>query len=457
MIQKVPSSFRDPSGFLFWDDKSLYRAITQSYKSDFTLLLQSDLYNSLVSEKLLISHEEVSNHILLEKKSTYKVIKPKLIPFISYPYEWSFSQLKDAALLTLQIQKKALEHGMSLKDASAYNIQFLNGKPTFIDTLSFEKYTVGATWSAYRQFCQHFLAPLALMAYTDITLNNLLRNYIDGIPLDLASKLLPFRTKLRPFLQLHIHLHAKTQKKYEKKELTPIKQRTFSKTAFCGLIDNLECGIKKLSWKPKGTEWANYYQDDSYTTQALANKKEIVSSLIEQINPRTVWDLGSNDGTFSRIATRQNRFVVSFDIDPACVEKNYVLSREQNEKNMLPLLLDLTNPSPALGWNHTERESLINRGPVDLVMALALVHHLSISNNVPLDLVANFASKVSRNIIIEFVPKIDKKVQFLLRSRKDIFQDYTQNKFEEAFLKYFSLKEKIAIRDSQRCIYLFSH
>lgn len=454
MIQKVASSFRDPSGFLFWHDEHLYRAIANNYKQNFSQLIESGLYDTLTKQNLLIQHKTVSNELAFNYQNVLSVIQPKFIPFISYPYEWSFSQLKDAALLTLSIQKKALEHGMSLKDASAYNVQFLNGKPIFIDTLSFETHTPGTTWVAYKQFCQHFLAPLALMAHTDINLNSLLRNYIDGIPLDLASKLLPFKTKLRPFFQLHIHLHAKAQKKFETKHISSNKPRNFSKTAFLGLIDNLESGIKKLSWNPGDTEWADYYQDDSYNEKALTHKKEIISFLIDQIQPKTVWDLGSNDGTFSRIAIQKGCSVISFDIDPACVENNYLLSKKQNEQNILPLLLDLTNPSPALGWHHAERHSLVDRSPANLVLALALVHHLAISNNVPFDLIANFFSKITNNLIIEFVPKEDKKVKFLLQSRKDIFDEYTQNNFEQTFSQYFNFKEKIIIKDSKRCIYL---
>lgn len=456
MILKVASSFRDPSGFLFWHNEHLYRAIANNYKRNFSQLIESGLYDTLTKRNQLIPHKTVSKELASNNQRIWSVIQPKFIPFISYPYEWSFSQLKDAALLTLSIQKTAIEYGMSLKDASAYNIQFLNGKPIFIDTLSFETYTLGTTWVAYRQFCQHFLAPLTLMAHADINLNTLLRNYIDGIPLDLTSKLLPFKTKLKPFFQLHIHLHAKAQKKYETKKVSSHKSRSFSKTAFLGLIDNLESGIKKLSWNPGDTEWADYYQDDSYTAAAFTHKKEVISFLVDQIQPNTVWDLGSNNGTFSRIATKKNCSVVSFDIDPTCVENNYLVSKKQNEQYILPLLLDLTNPSPALGWHHKERHSLVDRSPVDLVFALALIHHLAISNNVPFDLIANFFSKITNNLIIEFVPKEDKKVQFLLQSRKDIFDSYTQEHFERTFIKYFKKKEMFQIKGSQRCIYHFS-
>ena len=212
----IVSSFRDPSGFLFYKNNLIYRQVNISYKENYDHLMESGLYKILINKKLLIPHREVDASSLSDRKS-YKTIKPELIPFISYPYEWSFSQLKNAALTAIKIQKYSLDFGMSLKDCSAYNIQFFNGKPIFIDTLSFEKFKPNKPWIAYRQFCQHFLAPLALMSCKDIRLNQLFKIYIDGIPLDLASSLLPIKTYFKFFLLTHIHLHAKSQKHFSKK------------------------------------------------------------------------------------------------------------------------------------------------------------------------------------------------------------------------------------------------
>src|SRR5215216_6396727 len=210
---QLAASFRDPSGFLFARDGVLYRQVNRKYEQEYTRLMESGLYDKLVKAGLLVSHVEV-DHAPAEAALAYKIIQPERVPFISYPYEWSFGQLKDAALATLSIQRRALKVGMSLKDASAYNIQFVRGKATLIDTLSFEIYKEGQPWVAYRQFCQHFLAPLALMATRDIRLNQLLRVYIDGIPLDLASELLPGKTRLNFGLLTHVHLHASAQKRY---------------------------------------------------------------------------------------------------------------------------------------------------------------------------------------------------------------------------------------------------
>ncbi len=449
---RIASSFRDPSGFLFHRDEIIYRQINTIYQQTYDYFIQSGLYEKLVQENLLIPHLEVD--IPPEEESiAYKIIRPEAIAFISYPYEWCFSQLKRASLATLNIQKIALQFDMTLKDASAYNIQFRKGTPILIDTLSFEKYQEGGLWIAYRQFCQHFLAPLALMSYRDIRLNQWFRIHLDGIPLDLASSLLPFRTHFYFSTLSHIHLHARSQKRYADKPMDRSRHKV-SKMSFLGLIDHLESAVKKLKWRPKGTEWADYYKDTNYSEDALQVKKQIVTECLEKLNPKTVWDLGGNVGLFSRIAGDKGIPTISFDMDPAAIERNYLDCLGRGETHVLPLWSDLTNPSPGIGWNGIERMSLFERGPADTVLALALIHHLAISNNVPLNKIAFFLSRICNSLIIEFVPKSDSQIQRLLSTREDIFSDYTQTAFEQELGRYFVIKHSFKIRDSERTLYL---
>jgi hypothetical protein len=450
----IPGSFRDPNGFLFVWDGSIYRQVNVLYQSHYDHLLKSGLYQSLVDAGLLIAHTEASLN-LARSDDAYKIIRPEVVPFISYPYEWSFSQLKAAALATLEIQKRALTFDMSLKDCSAYNIQFVRGKPVLIDTLSFEMYQEGLPWTPYRQFCQHFLAPLALMSYRDIRLNQLLRVYIDGIPLDLAASFLPFRSRFKLPLLLHIHLHARSQQHFSDKvgDRDPARGRV-SRQYLLGLIDNLESAVKKLQWSPQGTEWADYYQDDSYDSVAIEHKKRLVADFLDKAAPKTVWDLGSNIGLFSRIAANKGIQTISWDIDPGCVDINYRQVVSNGETNLLPLVLDLTNPSPPIGWENRERMSILERGPADTVLALALVHHLAISNNVPLNRIADFLAKLCSWLIIEFIPKSDPKVQRLLSTREDIFPNYTRQGFEGEFGRLFEIKRSEQIRNSIRILYL---
>ena len=450
--QNTPGSFRDPSGFIFRRDGVIYRQINTAYKKNYDHLIKSGLYKTLTDAGLLISHEEVNVNSLMPDK-LYKIIKPEQIPFISYPYEWSFTQLKNAALATLEVQKKSLDFGMSLKDCSAYNIQFRKGKPIFIDTLSFEEYREGQPWVAYRQFCQHFLAPLALMSCKDIRLNQLLRVYIDGIPLDLASSLLPVNTRFAFSLLTHIHLHAKAQAHFADKPMAAARTKV-TRLSFMGLIDNLESAIKRLKWDAGSTEWSDYYEDTNYSPEGLKHKRQIVSDFINKIDPKIVWDLGANIGIFSRIAADKKIQVVSFDVDPAVVEKNYLQCINKKEASILPLVLDLTTPSPGIGWENKERMSLFERGPVDTVFALALIHHLAICNNLPFNKIVDFFSKICKSLIIEFVPKEDSQVQRLLSARDDIFQDYTQQLFEYEFEKYFRIQDSVVVKDSKRTLYL---
>lgn len=448
----LPSSFRDPSGFVFRENGTLYRQVNRGYQAHFDQLIQSGLYEQLIASRLLIPHEEVGLE-LARSDDAYKVIRPRPVPFVSYPYEWCFSQLKDAALATLAIQRLALDRGLTLKDSSAYNIQFVDGKPVLIDTLSFETYREGQTWVAYRQFCQHFLAPLALMAHRDVRLLQLLQVHIDGVPLDLASQLLPVSTKLRFSLATHVHLHARSQQVFADRRVNT-RTRQISRHSFRALIDSLESAVNGLHWRSGGTEWADYYQDTNYTTEGLDHKKRLVASFIDAAEPRVVWDLGANTGLFSRVAAGKGLLTLSFDVDPSAVEQNYRECKRSGETRILPLLLDLTNPSPAIGWNSQERMSATQRGPADLVMALALIHHLAISNNVPLENVAGFLAPLCERLIIEFVPKTDSQVQRLLARREDVFPRYDQEGFERAFAGCFAVEKREAIRDSQRTLYL---
>lgn len=402
-----------------------------------------------------MSHREVSLPGPIPELA-YRVVEPEQIPFISYPYEWCFSQLKDAALLILAVEKNALEYGMTLMDASAYNVQFLRGGPIWIDTLSFEIYQEGATWTAYQQFCQHFLAPLALMAYCDVRLNQLLRIHIDGVPLDLASRLLPLRTRLDFGLLSHIHLHAAAQKRYAGKELSiRVSSAKVSPMALRGLLESLETTIRNLTWKSGGSEWADYYDATNYSQAAMDSKAQIVDGFLQTIRPERVLDLGANTGLFSRIAAARGAFTISADIDPGAVERNYLEAKRKKEQNLLPLLLDLTNPSPALGWDNRERDSFYQRRPAETILALALVHHLAISNNLPLGYLAEFFSQLGHWLIIEFVPKEDSQVQRLLRYRRDIFDEYHVEGFEAAFRAHFTLREKQVIPGTQRILYRY--
>jgi ribosomal protein L11 methylase PrmA len=450
----LPSSFRDPDGFVFLRDGAVYRQVHASYRPAYERLFETGLHQELVDARLLIDCEEVDVG-LAHDPGAWKVLRPQHVPFLSWPYEWSFSQLQDAALVTLAIQKRALQKNMTLKDASAYNIQFLGSRPVFIDTLSFEAYVEGRPWAAYRQFCEHFLAPLALACRTDVRLQQLLRVHLDGIPMDLTSRLVPTRTWLIPSWLTHIHLHGMSQRRAAETSLGGGRGAggRLGRRGFLGLLDSLEGCVRGMRWQPGESAWSDYYETSTYTEEALEAKRRIVASWLDHLQPEGVWDLGANTGTFSREASSRDILTIAFDLDALCVDSNYRDARERHDEKLLPLQVDLANPSAAVGWHERERASLLQRGPAHTALALALVHHLAIGNNLPLPAITAFLADSCRHLIIEWVPKHDDQVQRLLSSRQDIFTDYTQESFEASLQTRFRIDERTPVPGTERTLY----
>ena len=335
-------------------------------------------------------------------------------------------------MVALEVERRALLRGMTLKDCSVYNIQFHEGRPIFIDTLSFEIYREGEPWLGYRQFCEHFLAPLALQSLTDYRLAQLCRTNIDGVPLDLAARLLPWRSKLRFGLGVHIHVHAALQRAKEG-EAGPSRGRNLSRQALLGLVDSLQSTVRGLRWKPPGRGWANYYDDNTYTPEEFQHKARLVGEFLERTASQRIWDLGANTGYFSHLASDLGLSTIAFDYDPACVERTYLEGQGAAETKLLPLVLDLFNPSPPSGWLNQERSSIFDRGSPDLVLALALVHHLAFTGNQPLENLADFFSRLAPWLVIEFVPETDPQSRRLLAPGAEFIIRTTVNTSKRVF------------------------
>jgi hypothetical protein len=291
------------------------------------------------------------------------------------------------------------------------------------------------------------------MARRDHRLGQLSRAFLDGVPLDLASLLLPRTTRLRPGIAMHIHLHAASQRHYATRAVA-VKERRVSLVSLKGLADSLERLVRKTEFRLTRTEWGSYYKETNYSDEAFEDKKKTVAEFLELAKPRTVWDIGANTGVFSRLASRRGIPTVAFDIDPVAVELNYREVVKGKETDLLPLVLDLANPSPAIGWANAERDSWLARGPVDVVLALALVHHLAISNNLPFGMIARTLRQACDRLIIEFVPKSDSQVRRLLQTREDVFPAYTQRAFEDEFARYFAVEKAVPVKGAERTIYL---
>jgi SAM-dependent methyltransferase len=452
---RLSSSFRDPSGFVFRRDGRLLRQVNRSYEASYALAESTGLFAKLHDEGLLVRHRRV-DEAPAEPALAAFVIEPEPLRWITEPYEWCPSQLREAGLLTLRLQREALARGMTLRDASAFNVQFRGGRAVFLDTLSFGPWTEGAPWAAYAQFCRHFLAPLALAARVDPHLVASFRVHLDGFPLELASALLPVSSRLSPALLAHLHLHARARRKAAASPTAPPPQVSgarFSRAAMLGLVESLEGALHALRFEPGKGEWGDYYDRTSYLDQAMAHKEAVVAAMATAIRPSSAVDLGANRGRFSRILAGLDADVLAPDIDPETVEHAWRDLGAAGETRVLPMVQDLANPSPALGWASAEREPFLERAKSDLVLALAVVHHLALTSNVPLPDVARVFRRLAPAAIVEFVPREDPQVRRMLAGREDVFPDYTADGFERAFETAYRIEERVPLRESGRVLY----
>ena len=448
------ASFRDPSGYVFDDQGTLRRHITPLYFKQYEALTTSGFYSTLISQQLLIAHEETS------KTAHSIIITPTQIPFITNPYEWSFEQYKQAALLTLRLQKYALSKGFILKDASAYNITFYQGNPVFIDSLSFDFYEENTPWRAYKQFIMHFLGPLVLARYHGTAIFKMMQTHIDGIPLSLLASLLPLKTKLNPIIQANIHVLAKMEAKHSTDYEGKTKQIALTQKQQNNILQSLYDFIKKLTIKEQ-TEWEDYYTKTNYEAQAFDHKKQLIRKWVTALQAKKVIDIGGNDGTFGRTVIDVVDHLIVTDIDPLAIDQNYKKAQANTETNMLTFVSDILQPSPGVGFENTERSSLIKRlqdYKPDVVMALALIHHITLSGNVPFERSAAFFAQFTTNLIIEFPKREDSWVASLLKRKREFiahFDSYNQEQFETAYQQVFDLVRKEDVAGTSRILYHF--
>jgi SAM-dependent methyltransferase len=356
--------------------------------------------------------------------------------------------LKDAALLTLQLQQESMEHGMSLKDATPFNILFEGCRPVFIDTASFEKYNPEQPWVAYHQFCTCFLAPLLLASYHSPQMIRMLQLYPEGIPLSVCASLLPGKSRLSSLAFLHIHLPGQLSKGKGVKGSQP-----FSSQKLKRILAHLEKGITHLKLSQKLTAWSDYYQETILSEKYLLQKEQLVAEMISRISFYTAVDLGCNTGQFSLLLTKLGKRVIATDFDPLCIERLYLIHRNV-DSGITPMVTDLMNPSAAIGFDNDERSSFKSRVKGELVMALALIHHLCISHNLPFVKLAAFLSAMGKYLLIEFVPKEDVKVKLLLEHREDIFTTYNIQDFKQVFSRFYEILREEPVPGTHRVMFL---
>ena len=453
-MKQHPSSFRDSSGYVFIEGNRLYRSVLPCYFSQFEHLDRSGLAQQLIQKNWLISHQVV------QRDSQKIIIQPEYIPFISYPSEWSLTALREAALLHIHINIKALEHQMILKDASGYNIQFIGSRPIFIDTLSFDFYQEGKPWYAFGQFCRHFIAPLLLMKYCAADFNKVLSSFIDGIPLDLASNLLPFKTHFNFFIKSNIHFHSKAIKK-NKVEKEIKREGYLSKKSLLNVLRYTQVFLENLQVGHFQSEWSEYYSVTNYSMMSFEIKEKLLCHWIQKIKADKIWDMGGNDGHFSRLISSDRSFIMTSDLDPIAINKSFLRNKQKGIDNILSLLIDITNPTPSFGFENKERSSFLERIQkldLDCLLVLALIHHLCISSNCSFRMLAEMLAPLSKYLIIEFIDREDSWIQVLLdnmRDRRDLFDFYCKKNFENEFNNFFTLEKKEQITGSHRTLYLW--
>jgi hypothetical protein len=448
-----PSSYRDPSGFVYQEEGVFYRQINPVYFQEYNSAKTSGVYQQLFDKKWLIPHKEISAN---EDKI---VILPEQLDFITYPYEWSFNQYKHAAQLTLRLQIFLLENNFSLKDASAFNIAFHNGKAICIDTLSIEKYKENTPWRALKQFNEHFFGPLLLAQKHGGQYLKTLQNSINGIALSDVKRQLPFTSRFHPTIYSHIHLLCKSDGK-ESNEYHVDKQVHLSKSSQLKMLQALEQHIDSMVCK-ENTEWSSYYDQINYREDSFQIKKKLIKEWCASIEARKIIDLGGNDGTFAKELLTQSDQIIVSDIDQPAIDQCYLNQLKSKNGKLLPIVCDLMQPSPAVGFNHAERESFTSRVidfKPNVSMALALIHHITLTGNVPFEMSASYFAQLSPYLIIEFPDREDSWVQFILDSKRDarhLFDDYTVAAFAKAYQKEFKLIKSEKIEGTERMLFLF--
>ena len=448
-------SFRDPSGTVFLHNGRVFRTVTRFASQHFEYVRNTGLIDELIAKGWLLPETRVEHSELGEAGAgaSYVLEHPRLA-FVSFPYEWPFGVLKSAALLHLDVQLRALDKGVTLSDASAYNVQFQGSRPVFIDHLSFRRYRDGEYWDGHGQFCQQFLNPLLLRAYCGIPHNAWYRGAQDGIAVMELNRVLPFRSKLSWNVLTHVVLQARFQQEGAQREVSPsIKQRKFPKAAYQNMLDSLRRWIFRLEPADRvRSVWRDYAKAHSYSDEEVTAKKAFVNTFAEATRPTLLWDIGCNTGDYSKVALLAGaQAVIGFDFDQGALEIAY--SRALSEQlNFLPLFLDATNPTPDQGWAQRERRGLGARASADALLALALVHHLAIARNVPLDQVVDWLIGLAPSGVIEFVPKEDAMVQRLLLLREDIFPGYTEENFLRAVCARAQVMRQQKISQSGRLL-----
>lgn len=451
--EREPGSFRDRDGTVFYRDGRVLRSLSPRALANWQRLSEAPFYAAHRARGTLVETRS------LTPEAGAGLVEHARIPFVSYPYEWTFGMLKDAALLQLDLLRDALAAGMILKDSTPYNIQWQGAQPVFIDIPSFEPLEPGAPWVGYRQFCEMYLYPLMLQAYKDVDYRPWLRGRIDGIPAEEMRRLMSARDLLRPGVLLHVAAQSALQSRYAgeaggKRDLRgSLAKAGFDKSLIEANVARLSKLVAGLSPRARRSAWSGYEGSHSYAPEEFERKAEFVRRAAATRHWRLAWDLGCNTGAFSRIVAEHSDHVVAMDGDWRAIETLYGREKAEGSRRILPLVVNLADASPDQGWQGRERKSLAARGRPELTLCLALIHHVVISANIPVAAFLDHLAGLGTALVIEFVDREDEMVQTLLANREDQYDDYHADVFRTLLERRFRIEDEASLKGGKRHIY----
>ena len=457
LVASDPGSFRDPGGRIYSDGKRILRAVMPSSAPAYTAARDAGLLERLAGKGMLLDSQEVDAAPLSGvQPAPAVVLEHPRVPYVSYPYEWSFALHRKAALLQLDLHLEALESGFPLSDATAYNIQFIGTKPIFIDHLSLRPYRDGEYWIGHRQFCMQFLNPLLMWTALGVQPNAWFRGSLEGIAPEDMAPLLSWRQKLSPTVLSHVVAPAAAARRMVQKgggDEAP--QGKLALSGFKAMLKSLRFTIADMKLKDQKTVWSSYAGDNSYEASEAAAKRAFVGEAVASAKPDILYDIGCNTGDYSQAALEAGaKYVVAFDFDHGALEQAF--SRfEASSSPVLPLWLDAANPSPSQGWAQAERRGMGERGGADFLIALAFIHHIVIGRNVPVGMALDWLLALAPGGVIEFPPKEDPMVKRLLAHREDVFPDYGIDTFMRELQTRARVVRTLELSENGRLLVLY--
>ena len=465
MLSADGGSFKDPSGRVYLlepdgdaDGCRVVRGLTAPAAATVESLLAEPFFSRLLADgdvvntRFLSSDDPVAVDVVA--RGWASAVEHDAVDFLTWPYEWPFAMLKDAALLQLHLLATCVRAGWLLKDATPFNIQWDGTKPVFIDIPSFVPREDGEYWQGYRQFCSMFLIPLMLTAHLGIPHQPLLRSSLEGIPPEEAARYFYGLRRFKRGVPAHVWFPARVEgwmrSRGGMRRRSRLGRRQ-SKTALLALLDNLRRLVTGLSpGRASPSGWARYPETHSYDEGDFERKMAFVEKHASMRQPRLLWDLGANTGTFSRITARHSQIVVALDGDREAVDVLYREAREGDERNIIPLVMDLANPSPGQGWSGRERAPFVERRSPDMALCLALIHHLRVSANVPVSLLVEWLRSLNATVIVEFIGRDDEMFATLAENKREDYADYTAENFQSEVERHFMIEDRMGLKGGKR-------